>query len=79
MDKAQPTNTASGEFLRLWVILVFSYTGAKLLFDQVVMGYFDARPRSLAGLLLIPTMQALVFWIVSRRQRQARSDDTRSA
>ena len=59
-----------GALLRLWVVLTFSYALLKLLLDLIYPGYVDLRTSALYQLLLIPTGQALVYWIVARRSRR---------
>jgi hypothetical protein len=57
-------------FLYLWFVLLFSYVLLKLLFQVIVMGYFEWRPTIvLKELLWIPLGQSVVFWIVTRRGR----------
>lgn len=58
-----------GAFLRLWVLLVFSYAPLKVLFDLVGSGYIDLRNAALVQLLALPSAQAVVFWLVTRRGR----------
>jgi hypothetical protein len=50
--------------------MVFSYVPLKLLYDLAVPGYVDLRATSLAGLVVLPSAQAVVFWLVTRRARR---------
>jgi hypothetical protein len=61
--------TSWGAFLRLWLLMFFSYAVLKLLFDLAVMSYIDLRKAALVQLIVLPFGQTLVFWIVTRRAR----------
>jgi len=58
-----------GAFLRLWVVIVFSYAPLKLIYDLVAGGYVDLRGASLAGLVVLPSAQTVVVWLITRRGR----------
>jgi len=60
-----------GAFVRLWVVLFFSYAILKLLFDLIAGGYLDLRGMSLVELVALPLGQAVVCWVVTRRGRMA--------
>lgn len=55
-------------FLRLWLLMTFSYVTLTLLFDLLGPGYVDLREWSLLRLAVVPLGQALVFWLVTRRR-----------
>lgn len=64
-------STRLAAFLRLWILMVFSYVILKLLFDLAGPGYADLRGRSLVQLVALPTGQAVIFWLVTRRTRKS--------
>ncbi len=64
-----------GGFARLWVLLSFSFVLSKLAYGQLVFGYLDLRAGALAELIVLPTVQAAVFWLVTRRARQTRGKE----
>lgn len=59
-------------FLRLWLLMTFSYVILTLVYDLVGPGYVDLRESSLLKLLVVPLGQAVVFWLVTRAR--ARGD-----
>ena len=63
-----------GAFLRLWLLLLFSYDLLKLLFDLSAYGYVDLRRAALVELVALPFGQAVIFWLVTRRGRAAAAD-----
>ena len=67
----QSTNSRWGAFLRLWVVMAFSFVSVKILFNLIVLGWVDLRPTAFKELLVLPLGQSLVFWIVTRRSRAA--------
>ena len=56
-------------FLRLWLVLAFSYVTIKFAFNLGIMGWIDIRPVAFLELALIPLGQSLVFWMITRRAR----------
>jgi len=58
-----------GTFLRLWLLLFFSYAILKLLLDLVGPGYVDLRAVALGEMVALPFGQAIVFWLVTRGGR----------
>lgn len=56
-------------FLRLWFLLLFSYTILKLLIDLIAAGYVDLRTVTLTHLIVLPLGQAIIIWLVTRRSR----------
>jgi hypothetical protein len=63
---AQPTWRG---FVRLWMVLFFSYVLLKLLLDLSVSGYIDLRTVALVENAVLPFGQAVVCWLVTRRAR----------
>ena len=57
-------------FLRLWLVMVFSYSLVKFVFDLALMGWIDLRWQAFLELVFIPLGQSIVFWFVSRRVRR---------
>ena len=53
-------------FLRLWFVLLLSYSTLKIVFNVLVAGYIDLRPVFLWELLALPFGQAIVFWLIKR-------------
>jgi hypothetical protein len=53
-------------FLRLWFVLLLSYSTLKFVFNIVVAGYIDVRPVFVWELLALPFGQAIVFWLITR-------------
>ena len=69
--------TATMAFVRLWLVMLFSYFAARWIFDFAVQGIVaDMRPVAVLDLLLIPFGQAVVVWIVTRRNRRRRVTTT---
>lgn len=67
----QPTSWAG--FLRLWLLLFFSYVVLKLLLDLSIAGYVDLRRVALVGDVALPFGQAVICWLVTRRARAERA------
>lgn len=61
-----------GAFLRLWLVMVFSYIPLKLLFDLLGGGYVDLREIALVQLVALPSAQAVVLWLITWRARTHR-------
>jgi hypothetical protein len=61
-------------FLRLWLLMVFSYVPLKVLYDLIGPGYIDLREVALVQLIALPTGQAIVFWLVTWRARPRGAD-----
>jgi hypothetical protein len=59
-----------GAFLRLWVVMLFSYLTIKFLFNLFVLGWIDLRRAAFQELLFLPLGQSVVFWMVTRRSRK---------
>lgn len=57
-----------GAFLRLWLVLLFAFVLAKLLFNLVVFGWIDLRFTALVEMLALPLVQSAVFWMITRRR-----------
>jgi hypothetical protein len=57
-------------FLRLWIVLVFSYALVKFVFNLYVMGWIDLRWEAFLELVFVPLGQSIVFWFVSRLARR---------
>ena len=68
-----PQTTSWRSFLRLWMLLFFSYVLLKLLLDLAVGGYIDLRTVALTQDIGVPFGQALIYWIVTRRARAERA------
>jgi hypothetical protein len=66
MENSERSWTA---FLRLWLVLLLSYSTLKFVFNVVVAGYIDMRPVAFWELLALPFGQAIVFWLVTRVRR----------
>jgi hypothetical protein len=62
-------------FVRLWLVLFFSYAILKLLADLVGGGYIDLRKVALLELVALPFGQAVVFWLITRRARASGERD----
>jgi hypothetical protein len=71
MNHASTKHAGWGAFLRLWVVLAFSFVTVKLLFDLLHPGYIDLRSSTLVQLVAVPTGQAVVYWLVARRGGRA--------
>lgn len=56
-------------FLRLWLVMAFSFLLIKLLFNFVVLGWVDLRSTAFKELLVLPLGQSIVFWVITRRRR----------
>ena len=67
----QSTYSRWGAFLRLWIVMAFSFVSVKILFNLVVLGWVDLRPTAFKELLVLPLGQSIVFWFVTRRRRRA--------
>lgn len=57
---------STGRFLRLWLLLAFSYACTRFLFNLGVRGFVDISPRVLDELVYVPLLQATLFWYLSR-------------
>lgn len=68
----QSTYSRWGAFLRLWVVMAFSFVSVKILFNLLVLGWVDLRLAAFEEWLVLPLGQAVVFWFVTRRSRPAR-------
>jgi hypothetical protein len=53
-------------FLRLWFVLLLSYSTLKFIFNVVVVGYIDLRPVAFWELLALPFGQAIVVRLITR-------------
>jgi hypothetical protein len=60
-----------GGFVRLWLVLAFSYALLRLLTDLLVSGYVDVRTATLAEYAIVPLGQTIVCRIVAGRSRPA--------
>ena len=58
-------------FIRLWLVVLFSYALIKFLFNLAVFGWIDLRDVVLLEIVVLPLGQALVFWFITRRVRYA--------
>ena len=58
-------------FIRLWLMVFFSYAFIKFLFNLSVFGWIDIRDTTLLELAVLPLGQTLVFWFITRRARRA--------
>ncbi|MDX2170902.1 MAG: hypothetical protein SF182_27790 [Deltaproteobacteria bacterium] len=58
-----------GGFVRLWLVLAFSYALLRLLTDLLISGYVDIRTATLVEYAIVPFGQTLVCRIVSGRAR----------
>lgn len=67
----QPRSWAA--FVRLWLLLFFSYVALKVLLDLTIGGYIDLRAVALASDVALPFGQAVIFWLVTRRSRAERA------
>lgn len=67
MEKSAPSSWR--RFLRLWLVLAFSYFTIKFAFNLGIMGWIDIRPTAFLELALVPLGQSVVFWIITRRAR----------
>ena len=68
-----PQPTSWRGFLRLWLLLFFSYVLLKLLLDVAVGGYVDLRTVALVEDAAVPFGQAAICWLVTRRVRAERA------
>lgn len=57
---------ALGRFLRLWLLLAFSYALVRFLYNLAVRGFVDIGARVLDELVYIPLLEAAVFWHLVR-------------
>jgi hypothetical protein len=55
------------KFLRLWVVLILAYLSTKFVLNLALFGWIDVRPVAAWELLTIPSVQALVLWMISER------------
>ena len=63
-----------GRFVRLWLLLAFSYALVRFLFNLGVRGFVDVSPRVVDELIYVPLLQAAIFWqLVQWRTRRATS------
>lgn len=53
---------AVGRFVRLWLLLLFSYALLRFLFNLGLRGFIDFSPRVLDELLYVPLAEAAIFW-----------------
>lgn len=63
-----------GRFLRLWLVLAFSYALLRFLFNLGVRGFIILSPRFIDELIYVPLLQAAIFWVLAevlRGQRPA--------
>ena len=60
-----------GAFLRLWLVMAFSYVLVKILFNFAVVGWVDLRLVAFKELLMVPLGQTLVFWFITRGRSAA--------
>jgi hypothetical protein len=66
-------NGAWGSFWRLWLVMATSFVAAKLVLDLAFFDWVDLRPGALLQLPLLPAVQAVVFWAITRRRRTSGS------
>ncbi len=71
MGNAMSAGSRSGlaAFLRLWVVLLFSYTLIRFLCNLALWGFVDASPQFVQEMLFVPSGQSIVFWLITRRRR----------
>lgn len=67
--KREESTSPWAAFLRLWLVLLFSYFTIKFLFNLAVLGWIDLRPVAFKELLVLPLGQSVVFWTVTRARR----------
>jgi hypothetical protein len=61
-----------GRFVRLWLLLAFSYALVRFLFNLGVRGFVDVSARVLDELVYVPLLEAAIFWqLVRWRARRA--------
>jgi hypothetical protein len=65
-----------GRFVRLWLLLLFSYALVRFLYNLGVRGYVDISTRVLDELVYIPLAQAAIFWSLTRRKNRAMSNES---
>ena len=63
--------SAAAAFIRLWFVMVFSFTILNFAFNLIVMGWIDLRASFGLEVLMVPLGQSIVFWFVTRRARKA--------
>ena len=68
-SEVRNSHSAVGRFLRLWLVLFFSYALLKVLFNLLLWGWIDLRPTALYELLFLPLGQTVVLWVVIRGWR----------
>ena len=66
---SQTSSRSFGTFVRLWVLLTFSYVLCRLIFDAAVWRLIDLRRGVLVETLALPLGQALVYWTVTARRK----------
>ena len=65
-----------GAFLRLWLVMFFSYFTIKFLFNLILQGWVDLRITAFKELLVLPLGQTIVFWLVTRGWRRKADHQT---
>jgi hypothetical protein len=65
-----------GAFLRLWLVMFFSYVLLKFAFNLGIMGWIDLRLTFLWEILLMPLGLAVTVWLVARGRAHSASGDT---
>jgi len=56
--------------LKIWVFMFISYLAILLAFNWAYFGWIDLRSATLIQILVMPTGQALAFWLLTRRSRR---------
>ena len=72
-DAAQPPARAWTALLRLWLVLLLSFTALKVVFNAVFLGWIDLRPAFFYEIAVLPAGQSLIVWLVARGSRRAQS------
>jgi hypothetical protein len=56
--------------LKIWLFMFVSYLAILLAFNWAYFGWIDLRNATIIQILLIPTGQALAFWLLTWRSRK---------
>ena len=62
--------------LKIWVFMLLSYIAILVAFNWAYFGWIDVRNATLIQILVIPTGQALAFWLLTRRSRKRAANNT---
>lgn len=51
-------------FVGIWIFMFFSYLTMKIAFNIVYFDWIDLRRAALIEIMVLPTGQSVVFWII---------------